>query len=439
MRTIFAPATPPGRSGVAVMRISGAHARMCMPAFGIKNDIIPRKATIKTLYHPHKKHPIDQVLLLWFPAPHSFTGEDTLEIHHHGSLAVKNDLIDALLTIPHFYFAEAGEFAKQAFHNQKLDMCKVEGLADLLEAETFMQKKSALNQMNGHLSNICKNLREDIIKAKAFIEAYIDFPDEEIPDSVTDQLNDEVQKICFQLHEILQNAQYGEKIRDGFTCVILGHPNAGKSSLLNALAKRDIAIVSDIEGTTRDLIELHLDVDGLPLTFIDTAGLRENADFIEKEGIRRALSKAEHADVILLLNSPDNGTYFTLPESVKNIPIVKILTKSDTITQDIAFHVKQSYDLTLSVQDNIGIDTLLDTIKNKLLPIQTRDITITRTRHKNAFSNALSYLTEFNQQQDILLKAEELNSALNEIGSITGVIYLDDVYDKLFSSFCIGK
>lgn len=439
MRTIFAPATPSGRSGVAVMRISGIHARECLPVFGINTPLSPRLATLKTLIHPLKKHTIDQVLLLWFPAPHSFTGEDTLEIHYHGSLAVKHDLLDALAGIPHFYPAEAGEFARQAFHNQKMDMSEVEGLADLLEAETLLQKKCALKQMDGHLSNICAKLRSDIIKAKAFIEAYIDFPDEEIPESVMIQLDNEVKEINGNLHEILKNSHFGEKIREGFTCVILGNPNAGKSTLINALAKREVAIVSDIEGTTRDLIELHLDIEGLPVSIIDTAGLRENPDIIEAEGIRRALTKAEQADVILLLTPADAQKNYIMPENLMHIPIIKILTKSDTLAQDIVVDFEKNHDVVLSVHQNSGLDTLYKRIQSTLSTMQYGDITITRVRHRTAFANALTYTTRYFHHEDVLLKAEELTSALHEIGSITGAIYLDDIYDKLFSSFCIGK
>lgn len=438
MRTIFAPATPPGRSGVAVLRISGPKAHDCLRAFSVTTKLQPRLATLQSLKHPTKHHIIDKVLLLWFKAPHSFTGEDTLEIHHHGSIAVRNDLLDALSHIEGFFLAEAGEFARQAFHNNKMDISEIEGLADLIESETLIQKQQALTQMEGSLNHRCSQIRQDIIRAKAYLEAFLDFPDEDIPPSTYETINTEVESIIKQLREIISNAKYGEKIREGFTGIILGEPNAGKSTLLNALVKRDAAIVSEIAGTTRDLIEAHLDIDGLPVTLIDTAGIRECPDIIEEEGIKRALQKAQDADFILHLMTSIDDTLPTINIS-STAPIVRILSKTDTLPQDIVFHVKHKFDVLLSVKDNTGLVELTSTIKHLLLDKNQSSPLITRERHRIAFDNALNCLESYLTETDLLIKAEELHLAMNHIATITGTIYLDEIYDLLFSSFCIGK
>jgi tRNA modification GTPase len=442
MRTIFAPATPAGRSGVAIIRISGSHASHCLSALGVQRILKPREATYVTLTHPQDQHIIDNVLLLWFPAPNSFTGEDTLEIHHHGSLAVRNDLIHALSLIPHFYFAEAGEFARQAFHNNKLDLTEVEGLSDLLEAETLLQKKQALRQMNGELSDFCSEIRLDIIKAKAFVEAYIDFPDEEIPESTIVTLHNEIHEIRRKIEQTLNDNHYGEKVREGFVGVILGEPNTGKSTLINTLSKRDAAIVSDIAGTTRDLLEVHLHINGASVTLIDTAGIRDNPDVIEAEGIRRALVKAENADFILYLchvTETDKTTIFNIAE---DIPIVKILSKSDLLPQDMVFHVKHEYDIVLSAHTNTGIQDIVNRIETLISQknnTSTQPPLITRARHRQAFEQAKQHLDAFFEQTDIMLQAEELNLAMNLIASVSGTINIDEIYDLLFGSFCIGK
>lgn len=442
MRTIFAPATPAGRSGVAIIRISGSHASECLSALGVQRKLKPREATYVTLTHPQDTHVIDNVLLLWFPAPHSFTGEDTLEIHHHGSLAVRNDLIHALSLIPHFHFAEAGEFARQAFHNNKLDLTEVEGLSDLLEADTLLQKSQALRQMNGELSDFCSQLRQDIIKAKAFVEAYIDFPDEEIPESTVITLHNEIGDIRQKLEQILHDNHYGEKIREGFVGVILGEPNTGKSTLINTLSKRDAAIVSDIAGTTRDLLEIHLQINGASVTLIDTAGIRENPDVIEAEGIRKALARAQKADFILYLTHDTNTDNHCIFNISADIPIVKILSKADVLPQDMVFHVKHEYDVILSAHTNRGIQDIVDTIENIILNknnASTQQPLITRARHRQAFERAAQHLDAFFEQHDIMLQAEELNLAMNQIASVSGTINIDEIYDLLFGSFCIGK
>jgi tRNA modification GTPase len=442
--TIFALTTLEGKSGLSVFRVSGSRAGDCFSSFGLKERPKPRVATLASLHHPKTSEVIDKGIVLWFPAPASFTGEDVVEFHLHGSRAVIKEMLAALGQIDGYHMAEPGEFSLRAFDNQKMDLTELEGLADLIDAETSMQQRQAIRQMSGELERLYEGWRAAILSILAKVEAYIDFPDEDLPKDLSDHFNEEVKNLISTIEEHLSDRR-GEIIRDGFHAVILGAPNAGKSSLLNALAKRDVAIVSEVAGTTRDIIEVHLDIAGYPpVTILDTAGIRENPDMIEKEGIRRALAHADNADIkIVVIDSsatPDAKTLELIDEQT-----IVIASKSDLTNKNATLELPNTRPIRVSVETGEGLDNLLDIIEaklsNKITP--STSPTFTRERHRICLtmcSAALSrFLTAIETQTEIELCAEELRLAATELGKITGHINVDEVLGEIFSSFCIGK
>ncbi len=434
-KTIFAPATPAGRAGVAILRISGEQAEQALGALGVKKPLVARLAALHNLYNPHTGEKIDSALLLWFSAPHSFTGENILEIHHHGSRAVRSELLEVLSQVENFRLAEAGEFARRALTNGKLDLAEAEGLADLIDAETAAQKRQALRQMEGALSEISQNLRTDLISSRAWMEAHLDFPDEDIPPETYQALDAEVEVIQNKIKELLADGGRGEKIREGAYAILLGAPNVGKSTLLNALARREVAIVSDVAGTTRDVLEVSLDLNGYALTLADTAGMRENPDIIEAEGIRRALLKAEQADIkILMLDAAELATQ---ARDLTQYDVV-VINKIDVYSPDIV--LEHDCIVRLSAKNQLGLDELVKILTGRLQALSGgSDPLITRARHREAFLHALAHLESFFNVAPPELKAEELRLAADAIGRITGAIGVEDVLGKIFSSFCIGK
>jgi tRNA modification GTPase len=434
--TIYALASAAGKSGVAVFRISGPAAPASMQFLGVEATLAPRVATLVTLQHNELK--IDQALALSFPAPHSFTGEDVIELHTHGSRAVARVLLDALGQCPGLRMAEPGEFARRAFMNGKLDLAQVEGLADLIDAETSSQHRQAMRQMGGDTTQRVEALRMAILEPLALMEAYIDFPDEEIPESVLKESTQRVEALVKALQHLLNDGGIGEKIREGLDIVIIGPPNAGKSSLLNALARRDAAIVSHEAGTTRDLIEVPMEIGGYAATLVDTAGIRETSGSIEAEGIRRALHRAEHADITLRLCD-----ITTIADEAKSITaglhadMLVIATKADLAPLPaLPFPV-----IAVSTSTGEGIPELLAAL-SELVAKRMESVAsplITRARHRAAMQEALTCLSQFRPDAPLELTCEELRMAAQSIGKITGKIWVDDVLDLVFSRFCIGK
>lgn len=434
--TIYALASAHGRAGVAVFRISGPAGLAALRSLGVERVLRPREATLVTLKTPAST--IDQVLAIYFPAPHSFTGEDVVELHTHGSRAVTRLLLEALGGIEGLRMAEAGEFARRAFMYGKLDLAQAEGLADLIDAQTHSQHAQAMRQLGGQTTARVEALRVAILEPLALMEAYIDFPDEEIPESVLTQSTNQVTALRAELADLLDDKGIGEKIRDGLEVVILGAPNAGKSSLLNALARRDAAIVSPEAGTTRDLIEVAMEIGGYAVTLVDTAGIRETSGAIESEGIRRALARAEHADITLQLVDS-----VTISESIKDIEAssngrtLVVATKSDLAPlPDLPIKV-----LPISTRTGAGMDALIEALKAKVAESMdgVASPLITRARHRAAIGEALAALTRFDARAPLELSCEELRLAAAAIGKITGKIWVDDVLDLVFSRFCIGK
>lgn len=426
--TVFAIATPPGRSGVAVLRISGPRTQEALVALGVK-PLRPRHATRADLHVQGQL--IDQSLALWFPAPASFTGEDVAELHVHGSRAVLSALLSALGEVPGLRLAEAGEFTRRAFLNGKMDLTAVEGLADLLEAETQGQLRQALRQLRGEHAAHYERLRAQALKALARLEAYIDFPDEDIPASLMEQVRQDIGELQAQIAALLELSATGRRIRDGITIILLGAPNAGKSTLLNALAKRDAAIVSPQAGTTRDIIEVHLDLQGYAVTLLDTAGLRESTDPIEQEGIARALARAEKADICLFLV---DATQPPAPLPALPLESLVVYTKIDQVAAPQGAPG-------ISARDGQGMHALLAQLEEKIATlVQGQEMAlVTRERHKIALLRASEALERVFLQPYLELQCEELRLCAVEIGKITGKIDVDELLGHIFSEFCIGK
>jgi len=439
--TIYALASASGRAGVAVFRLSGSAARAALMALGVTRTLNPREATLVKLESRttnHEPRIIDTALALYFPAPHSFTGEDVVELHTHGSRAVTRMLLDALEGIPGLRMAEPGEFARRAFMNGKLDLAQAEGLADLIDAETQSQHAQAMRQLGGDTTRRVEALREGILEPLALMEAYIDFPDEDIPESVLNEASGRISSLTTQIAALLDDGGIGEKIREGLEIVILGPPNAGKSSLLNALARRDAAIVSPEAGTTRDLIEVQMEIAGYAVTLIDTAGIRETSAMVESEGIRRALARAQHADLTLRLcdvTTIAESSNEILDETDSNTMV--IATKSDLApVPSLPFPV-----LAISTQTGEGMEALIAALKETIAQHMEHVASplITRARHRAALAEALAALSRFDAHAPLELSCEELRLAAASIGKITGKIWVDDILDLVFSRFCIGK
>ncbi len=431
--TIYALATPPGKSGVAVLRLSGQHALQALFALSGLQQVIPRHAHYAAFSTPEGEI-IDRGIALYFPAPHSFTGEDVVECQLHGSIAVMRQMLATLSAMEGLRPAEAGEFARRAFMNGKMDLLETEGLADLINAETSQQKQQALRQMQGQASAGYESLRVGIIECLGLLEAYIDFPDEDIPESVLNALQADLLRLRGNILGMLDDEGRGERLRDGLNVVILGAPNAGKSSLLNLIARRDVAIVSTTAGTTRDLIEIHLDIAGYPVVFIDTAGLRASDDEIEAEGIRRAMQRAESAYLKLVVFDssvpPDAASLAQLGEGA-----IAVANKADLGKLPI------DGNMPISTLTGEGVDALLKTIETRIIAYYSghESAFITRERHRALLHQSIKSIDNSNTKPELELRCEELRQASLAIGKITGKIAVDDVLDVIFSRFCIGK
>ncbi len=438
--TIFALSTPPGRSGLAVIRISGPGAGEALGIFEVTKPLTPRYATLVTLREKGER--IDECIALWFPGPHSFSGEDTLELQLHGSRAILSETMRILASHPGFRLAETGEFTRRAIYHGRMDLTQAEALVDIIDAETTSQLRLANRQLQGQLLTTCRALREGIVDILAYTEALLDFSDEELPEDMESYIANQLDALIASLDDILSDNRAGERLREGVYAVILGLPNAGKSSLLNLLAARDIAIVSEEEGTTRDILEAHLDIDGYPLILADTAGIRSAQNRVESEGIRRALERAEQADfrVILLDASRPLSEQSDIITQIRPDDVV-ILNKMDIEPQHLVETEIALPALSLSLTNTPDVTSLVDALRSRLSNIfsEHHAPVITRERHRQSFTESLSHLTRAKEESSLELKGESMRLAARSIGKITGEVGIEEILDRLFSSFCIGK
>lgn len=440
MTTIFAPSSGHGKAGVAVIRISGPQAGDALRRLAGSLPA-PRLASLRALRRADSGETLDRALVLWFPAPRSFTGEDMAELHVHGGRAVLDGVLAELGRLPGLVLAEPGAFARRAFENGKLDLTEAEGLADLIDAETEAQRRQALRQSEGALRQLYDGWRERLIAASAAVEAALDFSDEaDVPEAVAEAARPAVAALQADIAAHLQDARAGEILRDGFRVVIAGPPNAGKSSLMNALARREAAIVSTEAGTTRDVIELRLDLGGYPVILMDTAGVREAAGAIEREGIRRTLDRLRGADLALWvddLSAP--ATIPAPPEVSKADAVLRIGNKRDIAPEP----ANSGGRIAISALTGEGIPELLAAILAKLRGRigQRGDAVITRTRHRIGLETASAALRDFldGPAGDLELRAEDLRRAAAALGRLTGRVDVEDILDKVFVDFCIGK
>lgn len=431
--TIFALSSAPGKAGVAVIRVSGPRARESIKRLTGRPPPQPRTAMLRNMCDAEGSL-IDRGLVLWFPAPHSFTGEDAAEFQVHGGRAVVLAMLRALESIDGCRPAEAGEFTRRAFDHDRMDLTEVEGLADLIDAETSAQLRLAQQQASGVLARLIEQWRERLIRVLAYLEAEIDFPEDDLPGGLSERMRREVETLVGEFGRLLEDAVRGERLRDGFSVAIIGAPNAGKSSLLNALVARDIAIVSSIPGTTRDIVEAHLDLGGYPLILADTAGLRESADSIESEGIRRALARAEAADLRLVVIDAGEPQ---LPPNVYENESIFVFNKIDENPGALA----PPGSIAVSALTGAGLATL----KRKLLDwLQAQDGSgapplVARERQRVALTRCRDALVAALVQQAVELTAENVREAVRALGRLTGRVDPEGLLDVIFRDFCIGK
>ncbi len=437
--TIFALSSGPPPAGVAIVRMSGSGVR-----FGLETLIDsmpePRRASLRSIGR-RGTEPIDRGLVLFFPGPASFTGEDMAELHLHGGRAVVAAVLAELGRLAGFRPAEAGEFTRRAFANDRMDLTQVEGLADLVQAETEAQRRQAYRQAQGGLGALYETWRERVVRARALLEAELDFSDEEdVPGSVSEQAWADVAALVREIDAHMADKR-GERLREGAEVVVLGAPNAGKSSLVNAIARRDVAIVTAEPGTTRDLIEVHLDLDGFPATLVDTAGLREAEGTVEREGVKRAGARAEEADVVLWL-SDLSGPEEVPPPLARSA--IRVGTKVDVIDSAAErSRLAAGFDVLTSATTGEGVNDLLTMIGARLgaefAPGESP--LITRERHRVALAGAVEAMQAglADETRPLELRAEDLRRAGDAIGRITGRIDVEDLLDVIFRDFCIGK
>lgn len=431
--TIIAPASGSGRAGVSVIRVSGPAASAVLKAL-TGSVPPPRLASLRAICDPAGDR-IDRGLVLWFPGPHSFTGEDVAELQVHGGSAVVAAVLAAACAVPGVRPAEAGEFTRRAFLNGTIGLSAAEGLADLIEAETEAQRRQALRQMEGGLDRAALGWRDAIVMALAEAEADIDFPDEDLPPGLSGSAQQRIGALKAELEQHLRDSATASRVRDGFTVVILGAPNAGKSSLLNAIARREAAIVSDIPGTTRDVVEVRVVLGGQIVWIADTAGLRAAADAIEAEGVRRALARAESADLRLGLWCTDEE--LAALQSLTPPPDLLVRGKADVMGQDTSWA-----GLCVSSVTGQGLAVLEAEIAARSAVSEPGAVApLTRARHRAAVGEAVAALARALEAPPSApeLAAEDLRLAARAVGRIAGRVDVEDVLDQVFSSFCIGK
>ena len=442
--TIYALSSGPGISGVAVVRVSGKETAEVVKKLTGEELPSPRVATLKKFNKIDTNELIDEGVIIWFPGPNSYTGEDLAEFHVHGSRAVVSALHSSISKIKNCRLAEPGEFTKIAFQNGKINLLKAESIADLVSSETEIQRKQAIKIMSGKSSDQFNSWREKLLKILSHIEAKIDFPDEDLPKDILSEIQKTSDQISSEIKKILDDQKVGERIREGFKIAIVGPINAGKSSLLNYLSKRDVAIVSEIAGTTRDVIETHLNLDGYPVVVSDTAGIRDSKNEIEKKGIKLALNRAEDADLKLVIIDAKNVDFTGVLKDLVDENAILVVNKSDLLNGKLNEKLKKHDHILISIKNNSNLDKLILKIKSKLENkfLSHGDILITRERHRQHLEQCINHLQNFknkNGSEEFDKAAEDLRLATRHLGMIVGKVDVEEVLGSIFNDFCIGK
>ena len=442
--TIYALSSGPGLSGVAVIRVSGPETKKVLKNITFLPLPEPKFASLRKFKDPETKDLIDEGFLLWFPGPQSYTGEDMAELHVHGSKAVIDAIHKSISKIDGCRLADPGEFTKIAFQNGKINLLKAESIADLIASETEIQRQQALKIMFGKSSDKFNSLRDRLLKILSKVEAKIDFPEDDLPGDVLNNIHSETKFIREEIEKILNDQKVGEIIREGFKIAIVGPTNVGKSSLLNFLSRREVAIVSEIAGTTRDVIEVHLNLDGYPIVLSDTAGIRESEDEIEKKGIKLALNRAEKADLSIILIEPKTVDFTHFLDDILSNKAILVINKMDLGLDQIAKELKKYNPICISIKEEKNLDQLVSAIKKKLKNKfnLSGDIFITRERHRAELENCVEHLISFenkNSVEDFDKAAEDLRLATRHLGTIVGKVDVEEILGSIFNDFCIGK
>ena len=441
--TIFALSSGPGISGVAVIRISGLKTKEILEKIATGPFPEPRVASLKKIIEIQTKDLIDEGILIWFPGPKSYTGEDMAEIHIHGSRAVIQSILDNISKIEGCRLAEPGEFTKRAFQNEKINLLKAESIGDLIASETEIQRKQALKIMSGKSSEKFDSWRKILLKILSNLEAKIDFPDEDLPSNILNNIKKDSQKVKLEIKKVLNDSKVGERVREGFKIAIIGPTNAGKSSLLNYFSKREVAIVSEIAGTTRDIIEVHLNIDGFPVIMSDTAGIRNSKDEIEKKGIKLALKRAEDADLNILVFEPKSVDFTGFLSDLNIEKSIFVINKSD-LGKIKGKDLNKYKPILISIKDETNIEKLIDKIKKNLTNkfVSAEDTLITRERHRQHLEQCIFHLDEFSKKEkdsDFDKAAEDIRLATRHLGMLVGKVDVEEILGSIFNDFCIGK
>ena len=442
--TIYALSSGPGISGLAVIRVSGPETKKVIKVLTNGSLPKPRLATLKKINKINTSELIDEGIIIWFPAPESYTGENMAEFHVHGSRAVINQIHSSISKIEDCRLAEPGEFTKIAFQNGKINLLKAESISDLISSETEIQRQQAIKIMTGKSSDKFDLLREKLLKILANLEAKIDFPDEDLPQDILNNIKKNSEEIKSEIKKILDDQKVGERIREGFKIAIVGPTNAGKSSLLNYLSRREVAIVSEIAGTTRDVIETHLNIDGLPVVVSDTAGIRQSKNEIEKKGIKLALKRADDADLNIVVVEPKSIDFTGFLKDLISTKSLLVVNKSDLGIEKIDLEFKKYNPIYISLKNETNVNQLISAIKDKLKNqfINFEDILITRERHRQHLEQCVLHLENFknkNETEDFDKAAEDIRLATRHLGMIVGKVDVEEILGSIFNDFCIGK
>jgi len=442
--TIYALSSGSGTSGIATIRVSGKLAKKVVEQLTNSQIPEPRIATLKKINNINTNELIDEGIIIWFPGPNSYTGEDMVEFHVHGSLAVVQAIQNSISEIEGCRIADPGEFTKIAFQNNKINLLKAESIADLISSETEIQRRQAVKIMTGKSAERFNSWRDGLVKVLANVEAKIDFPDEDLPEDILKNIKTKVNEIKNEIKKTLNDQKVGERIREGFKIAIVGPPNAGKSSLLNYLSNKEAAIVSEIAGTTRDVIEVHLNINGLPVIISDTAGIRSSKDEIERKGIKLALQKAEDADLNIVIIEPKSGFFTGFLKDLLTSKSILVINKSDLNENLFIDEFKKYKPIYISIKKEKNLNLLITEIKNKLKHQfhNSENILITRERHRQNLEKCVEHLQTFeenNNLEEFDKASEDLRLAIRHLGRITGKVDVEEILDSIFNDFCIGK